>query len=157
MKLIETATGHNVASNYGDHNLHKVTKVSEPFFNDKTTFDEMRESGSIGPFIADAGGKKMTRAESGYVITKTHCGGYCFKCAPEKYTISDAEFLKKCASGGWVYNDKKNLRNRSRRKSNTIQNSLIAQSISLEIRLIILSVGITWNITTWKNTIGKKI
>lgn len=105
MKLVETATGHHVASNYGDHNLHKVTKLSEPFFEDEKTFAEMRSRGSIGPFIADAGGKKMTRTAQGYVITKTHCGGYCFKCAPSKYTLTDNQFLLKCASGGWVYKD----------------------------------------------------
>eukprot|EP00562_Extubocellulus_spinifer_P011478 CAMPEP_0178551322 /NCGR_PEP_ID=MMETSP0697-20121206/6724_1 /TAXON_ID=265572 /ORGANISM="Extubocellulus spinifer, Strain CCMP396" /LENGTH=550 /DNA_ID=CAMNT_0020184169 /DNA_START=208 /DNA_END=1860 /DNA_ORIENTATION=- len=105
MKLIETATGHHVASNYGDHNLHKVTKLSEPFFDNEKVFNDMRQRGSIGPFIADAGGKKMTRTDSGYVITKTHCGGYCFKCAPKKYTLTDSEFILKCASGGWVYKD----------------------------------------------------
>ena len=105
MKLVETATGHHVASNYGDHNLHKVTKLSEPFYDDDQTFAEMRSRGSIGPFIADAGGKKMTRTDKGYVLTKTHCGGYCFKCAPTKYTLTDHQFLLKCASGGWVYRD----------------------------------------------------
>ena len=105
MKLVETATGHHVASNYGDHNLHKATKLSEPFFEDEKTFAEMRSRGSIGPFIADAGGKKMTRTTQGYVITKTHCGGYCFKCAPSKYTLTDNQFMLKCASGGWVYQD----------------------------------------------------
>ena len=105
MKLVETATGHHVASNYGDHNLHKVTKLSEPFFEDENTFAEMRSRGSIGPFIADAGGKKMTRTTQGYVITKTHCGGYCFKCGPSKYTLTDSQFMLKCASGGWVYKD----------------------------------------------------
>mmetsp|Transcript_27784 Transcript_27784/g.80214 ORF Transcript_27784/g.80214 Transcript_27784/m.80214 type:complete len:672 (+) Transcript_27784:29-2044(+) len=131
MKLVETATGHHVASNYGDHNLHKVTKLSEPFYEDDATFAVMRSRGSIGPFIADAGGKKMTRTTRGYVITKTHCGGYCFKCAPSKYALTDPQFLLKCASGGWVYRDEFKSPDRPIKSKTTYDPRLISRAVHL--------------------------
>ena len=102
--LVRTVTGHYVATNYGHKQVHKrTTGLSEPFFADPATFEAMAGRGSVGPFLVEPFATDRTRAGGGYVPTKTHCGGYCFRnCGPGKYRLTDSEFLAKCASGGWM-------------------------------------------------------
>lgn len=42
---------------------------------------------------------------SKYVLTKTHCGGFCFECGAKDYIENDRSFLFKCASGVWIGTD----------------------------------------------------
>lgn len=53
-----------------------------------------------GPFWTDPLNKKIVRPNSGYILTKTHCGGRCGICSPEKYYIVHYKiFSHKCFEG----------------------------------------------------------
>lgn len=61
----------------------------------------MYESSPGGPFWTDP---KMndTKPENGYILTKTHCGGYCDACGPEGSVLNQHLFLRQCLATSYV-------------------------------------------------------
>jgi len=90
-RLIESVTQYTVATNYGHEHVdadgqpeHILTSI--PVF----------EGGKNGPFRLSS--KELP--EGGYILTKTHCGGYCFSdCPPNWYILSTEQYLEECIRG----------------------------------------------------------
>ena len=87
--LVRTVTGQFTASNYGRESIELGDQV--PVYNDS----------AIGPFwtyhMEDGTFPRHLRPTKGYILTKTHCGGSCNLCVPEKYVINSTEqFMKHC-------------------------------------------------------------
>jgi len=36
---------------------------------------------------------------SKYILTKTHCGGFCIRCSPDRYILDAKQFERECRSG----------------------------------------------------------
>lgn len=53
----------------------------------------VQESFDQGPFLKDL---SQDIPESGYILTKTHCGGRCLKCGPDKYIETLRMFQREC-------------------------------------------------------------
>ncbi len=78
---IETVTGRTTASNYGE-DYDPCIPVYEDWLD--------------GPFLRSPN----TPAPEKYILTKTHCGGYCMDCGPGAYYYaSEEEFLQGCLTG----------------------------------------------------------
>ena len=43
---------------------------------------------------------------SKYILTKTHCGGYCVKCSPSRYVLNAESFKDACRTGNKLVNRK---------------------------------------------------
>lgn len=94
MALVQTASGQGVATNYGDSHLEKESGLSKPVYPN-------------GPYWTDTSTNNSVPEH--YVMTKTHCGGYCQGCKPGHYIESPHSFLTHCIeSFGIVYDDTKN-------------------------------------------------
>jgi hypothetical protein len=52
-----------------------------------------------GPFFTNKDVPDMVRPTKGFVLTKTHCTGYCSVCAPEFYIVNATEFTQSCFEG----------------------------------------------------------
>ncbi|KAL7542363.1 hypothetical protein ACHAXR_012098 [Thalassiosira sp. AJA248-18] len=84
-ELVRRVARQNTASNYGTEDLGASVAV----------FEDSPE----GPFWTDAHNNELARPTRGFILVKTHCGGYCDSCPPDKY-IEDAQiFTRNCASG----------------------------------------------------------
>lgn len=86
-ELVRTATRRKTASNYRTEG--GAGKAVSVFQN------------SQGPFWTEFDNEEATLPTNGYLLTKTHCGGYCDQCPPEKYVENSQSFLQKCL--GSVY------------------------------------------------------
>jgi hypothetical protein len=54
---------------------------------------------SNGPYAHEPALLPQSR-DAFYVLTKTHCGGYCIQCHPSKYVFTNtSRFLQSCLSG----------------------------------------------------------
>ncbi len=80
-------TGQLTASNYKSE-------------NDAAVYKELAE----GPFFVGKDFPDMVRPTKGFVLTKTHCTGYCTICAPEFYIVNATEFTRSCFEGDSVLN-----------------------------------------------------
>ena len=92
-ELVRTTTRQKTASNYRTEDAAATVAV-------------FRDSPS-GPFWTgfeheDTAPKLPT---GGYLLTKTLCGGYCFRCPPDKYLETPRSFVKKCLEGDRVTDD----------------------------------------------------
>jgi len=85
--LIYVASNSKRATNYGGRNLDKNGNSVPVLENDLD-----------GPFWVDPQDEKSTYPTR-YVITKTHCGGYCKGCPPDMYVNTPYSFLRQCLSG----------------------------------------------------------
>ena len=77
------ATGTNTASNYGEENLG-------PDGTSVRVFDDSPG----GPFWTDPASRKHVKPRSGYVLTKTHCGGRCDQCHIDSYVENHQIFSR---------------------------------------------------------------
>ena len=82
LDMIRTASNRSVGTNYGDVHINYNTNASMP----------VHENDLDGPFWAD---QHMIRPTE-YVLTKTHCTGYCNHCRPSAYLSSPHNFLLGC-------------------------------------------------------------
>lgn len=88
MKMVERASNHSTATNYG----HEVTAKghdSIPVFSNHIE----------GPYWEGLSGRLGTirQLPSKKILTKTHCGGRCIHCGADRYVVKSAgEFLKGC-------------------------------------------------------------
>ena len=91
-RLVQVTSGRSVASNYGHEMINEEGNV-EKRLDSIPVFD-----GSwSGPFRT---ANHLSLPESGYTLTKTHCGGYCFSdCPPTWYRLSPLKFLQECRLG----------------------------------------------------------
>lgn len=92
--LVRSSSSTATASNYGSANT--VNQRS------KTLFDWS----PAGPFLTDPKSSfndKIDIPKNGtYVLTKTHCGGYCFGCHPKQYIQTQAEFRDDCLTSDFL-------------------------------------------------------
>lgn len=92
--LVRTSSSTVTATNYGSANTFK--QRSKPLFHWST----------VGPFMTDPkasfNGKLDVPKNGTFVLTKTHCGGYCFGCHPRKYVRPQTEFRNDCLTGDFL-------------------------------------------------------
>jgi len=90
--LVMRSTGQNTASNYG----------GEGMGNDGVSLPVNKESPE-GPYWVHPDVEHLVRPKSGYLLTKTHCGGYCNEephvCSPHWYIMNERMFSHHCLSG----------------------------------------------------------
>ena len=55
-----------------------------------------------GPFYVDPLQHRAYRDPTEFVLTKTHCGGSCERCAPTLYTETTFSFRHRCLRSKWV-------------------------------------------------------
>lgn len=92
LDLTKTATGKRTATNYGGSSGVASESESVSVF-----------VGTGGPFWHDSMSNRVTKPTRGYVLTKTHCGGYCNQYCPSgKYHIEDHwVFLQQCLKSNY--------------------------------------------------------
>lgn len=92
--LVRKVTGKNTASNSG----------TESFGKDGTSVGVFGDhAGAGGPFWTEP--LKRPRTESGYLLTKTHCGGRCNRCSLHQYVEMQHTFSRRCFEGHRVSKD----------------------------------------------------
>jgi hypothetical protein len=64
-----------------------------------------------------------------YVLTKTHCGGRCEKCPPEKYIENPHSFLRRCLSGSRAYHNQ--TTNQTQFEDVTYSQELVTRAVHL--------------------------
>jgi len=93
-RLIQKTSGYSVASNYG----HELIDDSGNVLTDSRIDSIQINSADVnGPFLTSS---SLTAPLNAYLLTKTHCGGYCFsECPPNWYRLSPLKFLQECRLG----------------------------------------------------------
>ncbi len=83
-ELVRTVTQQRTASNYGPGNSQGIVYQEQPggpFWDGASLLPELH----------------WTHPRK-FILTKTHCGGYCMNCSPEQYTETTYSFRHKCLS-----------------------------------------------------------
>jgi len=93
--VVQDSTQTTVASFYGtEHDW------SNPVLSHNTPVSKLYPE---GPFRLS----NRDLPDDGYVMSKTHCGGYCYTgCSPRWFMLSTDEFLKECTTGAKLIEDK---------------------------------------------------
>eukprot|EP00584_Thalassiosira_punctigera_P020580 CAMPEP_0172563944 /NCGR_PEP_ID=MMETSP1067-20121228/102417_1 /TAXON_ID=265564 ORGANISM="Thalassiosira punctigera, Strain Tpunct2005C2" /NCGR_SAMPLE_ID=MMETSP1067 /ASSEMBLY_ACC=CAM_ASM_000444 /LENGTH=403 /DNA_ID=CAMNT_0013354493 /DNA_START=264 /DNA_END=1475 /DNA_ORIENTATION=- len=107
--LVKTVTGTYTATNYGQEKYVQGGRSESQMQNRKSVSvltDNPIPSWSVynGNGL-ELMGKAMKPPTKGYVLTKTHCGGYCFECfvgSQSKDTQDTQAFFKECGKGQYV-------------------------------------------------------
>lgn len=86
-RLVRQTSGTRTASNYGHETYNGKTYPSKPVFADQPE----------GPFWTES--PDQTEYPSRFVLTKTHCGGRCEDCPPERYVETTYSFRRMCHWG----------------------------------------------------------
>ena len=91
--LVRVVTGQRTATNYGTENVGADGTSVRVF-----------ERSLEGPFWSDPERNKYSFPQLGskgypYVLTKTHCGGRCDQCPPERYIENHQSFSRQCFQG----------------------------------------------------------
>jgi len=95
-RLIQTTTRRSVASNYGHEMIIEDGNVGNVYDRGMNSIP-INEGDVNGPFRVSS---NLPLPSDGYVLTKTHCGGYCFSdCPPSWYRLSPLKFLQECRLG----------------------------------------------------------
>ena len=96
--LVGTVSGYNAATNYGGE-AQNGTNVP--------VFDNMPN----GPYYSgdpsamnEYGVRVYESPPSGYILTKTHCGSYCFWCPTTEYITTATKFATSCSRGHFERN-----------------------------------------------------
>ena len=86
-------TGQLTASNYKSENANGSFAV----------FEGLPE----GPFFTDPDENfpDSIRPTTGFLLTKTHCTGYCSICAAEEYIVNAQEFTQSCVEGDHILDE----------------------------------------------------
>eukprot|EP00566_Odontella_aurita_P012008 CAMPEP_0113541372 /NCGR_PEP_ID=MMETSP0015_2-20120614/8995_1 /TAXON_ID=2838 /ORGANISM="Odontella" /LENGTH=390 /DNA_ID=CAMNT_0000441271 /DNA_START=144 /DNA_END=1313 /DNA_ORIENTATION=- /assembly_acc=CAM_ASM_000160 len=87
-KVIKNLSNYTSATTYG----------KEGRLDDRGYTVPLREDSPEGPFLSHFIGNGVPN----YVLTKTHCGGRCFKCGPDKYIETQESFERACRTGGRI-------------------------------------------------------
>ena len=94
--LVQAVSGYNSASNYGND---EGTGTNTPIW---------KEELPNGPFYSKIGDdKNLTIPPTGFVLTKTHCGSYCFwECDKSiEYISTPTRFSQNCGRTSYVPKD----------------------------------------------------
>jgi len=83
LKITHTNSNTTVATNY-----KKETAKRKPKQPIRTVYPG-------GPYLLTP----EKKVPSAFILTKTHCGGYCTDCKPSNYLIAADRFQKKCVKG----------------------------------------------------------
>jgi len=83
LSVVRRSTQTTTATNYGREKMYEESSVSYHPLHPE------------GPFIH----KLDLKLPSTYILTKTHCGGYCSDCPPRLYIINKEDFQTACLSG----------------------------------------------------------
>ena len=91
--LIRTVTQTNTGSNYGHESGIERSRLSPsvPIFDDNPI-----------PTWIESWNDLLRQPSKGYILTKTHCGGFSFCPACESFIYNSQMFLKKCLEGDFV-------------------------------------------------------
>jgi len=90
-KMIRDMSRTKTGSNYAMENLGDDGR-SVPVFAHQPS----------GPFYVDPLQHREYRDPTEFVLTKTHCGGSCERCAPTRYTETTFSFRHRCLRSKWV-------------------------------------------------------
>jgi hypothetical protein len=88
--LIRSSSLTATATNYGSANL--LNQTSQMLF----------DWSPVGPFMTDPKSAFNLPKNGTYILTKTHCGGYCFGCPPKHYVQTQAEFRDDCLTSDFL-------------------------------------------------------
>jgi hypothetical protein len=83
LKFVQNTTRTTTATNYGAH--------EQDSFNSISVYRDVPE----GPFFRHP----SHPVPETYILTKTHCGGYCMGCRPGKYVLNETQFEEACRFG----------------------------------------------------------
>jgi hypothetical protein len=91
--LIRTVTQTNTGSNYGKESGTDPSGLSPsvPIFNDNPI-----------PTWTESWNNHLHQPSKGYILTKTHCGGFSICTACDSFIYNSHTFLKKCLEGDYV-------------------------------------------------------
>lgn len=84
MLMVEESSNRSTATNYG----LEVTDYKYPSIPLHSHHPE-------GPYWE--GSRKHILPETGYILTKTHCGGRCVRCGAKQYVANASTYLDACA------------------------------------------------------------
>jgi hypothetical protein len=93
-ELIKQVTKSRTASNYGNGN-YDASGWSVP----------IHKGDYRGPFFVDPPKDNGIVYENEFIMTKTHCGGYCQNCHPKSYNMTVASFEQSCLKGNRVWTE----------------------------------------------------
>ena len=88
-KLVRTITNSSTASNYG-------ASTRDEYGCSRPISDAYAET---GPFWQSNTYSQLGGQNGEYLLTKTHCGGYCNGCGPSQYFETSATFQEGCLTG----------------------------------------------------------
>lgn len=91
MKLVRHVSNRTTATNY---RKYPVTNEEASDYLPKIITVENGGNNELEPFVSND--NSLDLPPSGYLLTKTHCGGRCSSCAPRTYMESREEFLEHC-------------------------------------------------------------
>ncbi|CAB9513588.1 expressed unknown protein [Seminavis robusta] len=92
MTMVSRASNRAIASNYG----REVTEP--PTFN--TPLYPGEDWSWNGPFYKPDPRKPLP---DDYVLVKTHCGGRCTLCGPDRYVMTEKDFFDECRRGSGLF------------------------------------------------------
>jgi hypothetical protein len=94
LQLVETVSKSTVATNYGQEYQLR--------FHEHVDAIPVSNKSSNGPFLLSP--EKSLPPVDSFILTKTHCGGYCFFCL---YIETKHSFKSQCAQGNTVDSNQK--------------------------------------------------
>ena len=98
MRLTASASQRAIASNYGPEFTNDKHPVNYPLYPPSVENEDKEEAS--GPFWRGSPDDENYRPlPDKLIITKTHCGGRCVRCSPEKYVLTLPQFLRACTQG----------------------------------------------------------
>jgi len=80
--VMHRTTNLTTANNYGMTMIDGIQVNTRQVWLDRTN----------GPFRNN----ELSLPESGFILTKTHCGGWCYSCKPSNYLMSKTAFHREC-------------------------------------------------------------
>ncbi len=94
ISMFRAYANETTASNYGDEHMRGLG-FSVPVHHSKDYIN--------GPFLSESKKRRMGK----FILTKTHCGGYCSHCKPDRYVLTQESFQEECltARRGFTHPD----------------------------------------------------
>jgi len=91
-RAIQEKTQTSTATNYGHSIMLDSGLIVQEMIASVPIFEGMEE----GPF---AFSNTKPFPTSGFILTKTYCGGHCISCSPNEFIQSDEQWFNECLSG----------------------------------------------------------
>ena len=119
-QLIQHLTQSRSATNYGKGN-YDGTGWSVPIH---TSLDGTPDYD--GPFFVDPSKRNYKPEVDEYILTKTHCGGYCQFCHPNSYKMNITRFEDSCISTDrvWVDDDGEKVYEKSKYPTTKVKKAI---------------------------------